>query len=279
MRRAAASVAVAAVACLAAACRPPLMKLPSGTATSVAPADAAAALAQATNGCAAVRTLTAEIAVSGSAGGRRLRGRLLGGVAAPASVRLEAVAPFGQPLFIFVAVGDEATLLLPRDERVLEEGRPDAVLEAIAGVPLGAVDLETTLTGCALPGAPPAADARQYGDAWIVIGEADSDELYLRRSASTGPWQLVATTRRAAAPGRRWRADYADRQAEVPRTIRVTSVDAEGGSGQAFDLRLTLSQVEINAPLDPEVFTVRIPPTAAPIRLDELRASGPLAPK
>ena len=51
------------------------------------------------------------------------------------------MAPFGQPLFIFVATGDDATLLLPRDERVLEHGRPDAVLEAVAGVPLGAADL------------------------------------------------------------------------------------------------------------------------------------------
>ena len=118
------------------------MKLPSGAATPASPADAAAALAQITGGVRAPSARSPrELAVSGSAGGRRLRGRLLAGVAAPASVRLEAVAPFGQPLFIFVATGDDATLLLPRDERVLEHGRPDAVLEAVAGVPLGAADL------------------------------------------------------------------------------------------------------------------------------------------
>ena len=58
------------------------------------------------------------------------------GVAAPASARLEAVAPFGPPLFIFAATDDDATLLLPRDERVLEHGRPAEVLDAVAGVPL-----------------------------------------------------------------------------------------------------------------------------------------------
>ena len=67
-----------------------------------------------------------------------MRGRLLAGLAAPASARLEAVAPFGPPVFIFVARDDEATLLLPRDRRVLEHGRPTAVLDAVAGVPMSA---------------------------------------------------------------------------------------------------------------------------------------------
>jgi hypothetical protein len=264
------------LATLAAACRPSLMTLPSGGATAVAPAVAAAALAQATSGCAAVQTLTAELAVNGSAGERRLRGRLLGGVAAPASVRLEALAPFGQPIFIFVAMGDQATLLLPRDGRVLQGGRPDAVLEAVAGVPLAATDLETTLTGCAPSDAPTPTEARQFGDTWIVI-DSPTGELYLRRNPPSGSWELVAATRTASAG--RWRADYAERQADVPRSIRVTSIDDAGNTGKTFDLRLTLSQVEINTPLSPDAFAVRVPAAATPISLDELRASGPLAPR
>ena len=51
------------------------------------------------------------------------------------------MAPFGPPIFIFVATSDDATLLLPRDDRVLEHGRSDAVLDAVAGVPLSAADL------------------------------------------------------------------------------------------------------------------------------------------
>ena len=128
------------------------MKLPAGA--GVPAADAADALAQATAACRGTRTLTAEIAISGSAGGRRVRGRFSAGVAAPASVRLEAVAPFGSPAFIFVATSEDATLLLPRDDRMLEHGRPDAVLDALAGVPLDAADLYATLTGCAPAGSP-----------------------------------------------------------------------------------------------------------------------------
>ena len=56
--------AVVALAVTATACGAPLMKLPSG-AGAPAP-DAAAAWSQATRACRAVRTLTAEIAVSGS---------------------------------------------------------------------------------------------------------------------------------------------------------------------------------------------------------------------
>jgi hypothetical protein len=267
---------LAVFATLAAACRPSLMTLPSGAATPVAPAQAAVALAQATSGCAAVRTLTAELGVNGSAGNRRLRGRLLGGVAAPGSVRLEALAPFGQPIFIFVAMNDQATLLLPRDGRVLQGGRPDAVLEAVAGVPLAASDLETTLTGCVPPDAPSPSDARQFGDTWIVVGSS-SGELYLRRERPGGSWELVAATRTGSAG--RWRAEYGERQADVPRSIRLTSIDDGGGTGKTFDLRLTLSQVEINTPLAPDAFSVRVPAEATPITLDELRASGPLAPR
>src|SRR5439155_20838604 len=96
----------------------PLTKLPAGP--DVPAADAAGALAHATAACRAIRTVTAKLATSGSAGGHRLRGSLLAGVARPASAHLEATSPFGPPLFIFVATGNDATLLLPRDERVLE---------------------------------------------------------------------------------------------------------------------------------------------------------------
>ncbi len=160
------------------------MKLPSGPGVPVSAQDAAAALAQATAACRALRTLTAEIAVSGSAGGHRLRGRLSAGVAAPASARLEAVAPFGPPLFIFVATGDDATLFLPRDERVLMHGRADAVLDAVAGVPLGAADLEATLTGCAAAPEGTGMRARQFGDAWQQLTTASGDDFYLQRTAA-----------------------------------------------------------------------------------------------
>lgn len=259
--------AVAALLC--AACgAPPLMKLPAGPG---APApDAADALAMATARCRGVRTLTAEVGVSGSAAGSRVRGRLVVGVAAPASARLEAVAPFGPPVFIVVATGDDATLVLPRDNRVLEHGRPETVLEAVAGVPLGAADLLLTLTGCAT--APGRVQGRRIGD-WRIVtptapgGSGSEREWYVQRDNTATAWRLVATVHRPA--GGPWRAEYGDFQNGLPRSVRLAAHDSN-----RFDLRLALSQVEINAVLDADVFKVHIPRTAEPIALHELRRSG-----
>ena len=58
----------------------------------------------------------------------------------------------------------------------------------------------------------------------------------------------------------------------LPKTVRLTSLDAK-----RFDLRLAMSQVELNVPLGVEVFTVQIPQGTQPISIEELRRSGPLA--
>jgi len=240
------------------------MKLPAGPGAPAA--DAGDALTEATAVCRGIRTLTAEVAASGRVMGQRVRVRLSAGVAAPASARLEAVAPFGPPAFILVATRDEATLLLPREDRVLQHGRPADVLDAVAGVPLDAGELHVVLTGCAPAISQP--EGRALGADWRVMTDAAGDALYLHRAGGTQRWQLVAVIRRA------WRVDYRDHLNGLPRTMRVTSVTREGG-GAPFDLTLALTQVETNVPLDDEVFRVRIPRTAQPITLDELRHARP----
>ncbi len=249
------------------------MRLPSGT-SEPAP-DAAAALAEATRACRAIHALTAEVAVSGSAHGRRVSGRLSAGVAAPGSARLEAVAPFGAPIFIFVASGNDASLLLSRENRVIEHGPPGAVLEAAAGAPLSAVDLLHVLTGCAPADA--LRDGRRFGNDWRVATTTKGDELYLRRESGSAPWRLVAIIRHAAADAV-WRAEYRELLNDLPRAIHLISVDA-GRPGAAFDLQLALTQIETNMTLSADVFTVRVPPSAVRMTVDELRQTGPLAAK
>lgn len=258
-----AGVLIAALA--AASCGAPLMKLPAGP--GAAAPDSRDALAEATSRCRAVSSLVAEVAVSGSAGGRRLRGRLHAGLQSPASARLEAVAPFGQPVFIFVANGNDATLLLPSDNRVLEHGRPAAVLEALTGVPVDAADLRLAMLGCTM-GADPSR-AEQRGNDWRVVPDG-SDLLYLRRGGSVAPWRLVAIVHRPP-DGNEWRAEYRDFEDGLPRTVRLAS-----SVTNRFDLRLALSQIELNTQLSAEAFQVRIPPSADPISLEELRRAGPL---
>ena len=241
------------------------MKLPAGPGAPAA--DAADALEQATAVCSGIRTLTAEVAAGGNVGGQRFRARLSVGVAAPASARLEAVAPFGPPIFILVATDDDATLLLPREERVLQHGRPAEVLDAVAGVPLSASDLHAVLTGCAPAVQQP--EGRELGADWRVVTDSAGDALYLHRAGGAQPWQLVAVIRRA------WRVDYRDHLNGLPRTMRITSVAGGRDAGAAFDLQLALSQVDTNVPLGADVFRVEIPRTAQPITLDELRHARP----
>jgi hypothetical protein len=242
------------------------MKLPSGPSTAAA--DGRDVIADATAACRRVSSMTAEMSVSGSVGGQRLRGHMVVGVQQPASARLEAAAPFGAPLFIFVARGDDATLLLPRDDRVLEHGRPEIVLDAVAGVPLEPAELRTVLTGCAV--APDAEAARQLSPEWRIVPDGPG-QLYLHREGGAGPWRLAATLRQPE-HGEGWRAEYRSFRDGLPQEIRLTSL-----TRGRFDLRLALSQVETNVALGPEAFRVQVPRGAQPMTLAELRASGPLS--
>jgi hypothetical protein len=247
------------------------MKLPSGPG---APApDITDILAQATRTCRGIRTFTAEIAVQADRSARAGRAPPRAGLAAPASARLEAVAPFGEPLFIFAATGNDATLLLPRDRRVLEHGPPDEVLEAIAGVPLGAADLRATLTGCTTGEADPGT-ARQLGDLWRVAAVGAGHDAYLHRD-SVG----AVASRRVGPSCRRSSTRLARGVPRLPeRPAPCRSSDERVGASVGFDLQLVLSQVEINVALGPDVFRVQIPASTDPITLQELKEVGLLAP-
>jgi hypothetical protein len=265
-----------ALALATASCGTPLMKLPALPAGAPPAADESAIMTGATRECRGVRTLTAEVAASGKVNGQRLRARLTVGVERPASARIEAMAPFGAPLFIFVAINDDATVLMPRDDRVLRHGSPDRVLDAAAGVPLDAADLRTLLTGCVpdqVEGALVSA-----GDDWRVLRAARngrSDDIYLRREPSSHAWQVVAAVERRDGNQVAWRAEYRDRQNGLPRSVRLTSLNAAGGVTDAFDLTLALSQLETNVTIDPAAFRVDVPASAQPITLEELRHARP----
>ena len=226
------------------------MKLPSGP--GVMRADATRSARGATAACRAAVHVTAEIAVSGSVGGQRFRARLLAGPGARRRRRVSRrSAPFGQPLFIFVARHATRRPCCCRAiDRVLEHGRSDAVLEAVAGVPLDAAAL------CARAdrlraGRMPLRRARQLGDDWRRRAPTDRRSLPAPREGQRpGGW-----SRRSIAERSGWRADTAISRTGLPRHH-----PARRARGRArFDLRLTLSQVELNPPLGAEVFAIQIP--------------------
>lgn len=217
----------------------------------------------ATTACAGVRTMTAELALSGRAGGRALRGRAIAGFELPASMRLEGVAPFGPPAFILAGRGDAATLLLPRDNRVLRRARPDEILGALTGVALSPADLQAILTGCVVA-TPGATGGRVHQNGWASIDLAGGATLYFERQGSG--WQRRAARR----PG--WQIEYAEWQGAFPQTVRLRSLSP----AVDVDLTATLSQLETNVTLDPAAFTVNVPASALELTLAELRDAGPL---
>lgn len=193
----------------------------------------------------------------------KVRGRIDAGFEAPARARLEAVAPFGKPVFVLVADGNRGTLVLPREDRVLREAAPDQIVEALAGVRLGPSALRTVVSGCGLAAGTPA-DGRTFAGGWTAMSVGDGT-LYLRKNA--GAWEVAAAV---SGPVTVMYADYA---AGRPSTIHLR---ADSQDRPSADLTLRLSDVEINMPLDPRTFKVDLPAHGVPLTLEELRRAGPL---
>ena len=248
---------------------PKPIALPSDAGTPFA--DFATVHAQLSSPCTGVRTLTMEIGLSGRAGDEPMRGRVIAGFERPSSMHLQGVAPFGGPVFILAARGGSATLLLTREERIVRNATPEAILGALTGVALDAADLQAVLTGCVVPD-PRATGGRLHsgGLASIDVESADQGSqrptatLYLRRRGSQ--WQLRAARRE------RWQFEYTPGIGSFPQSVRLISTNPDVRVG----LTAALSQVETNQDIDPKAFTVEEPKNVMPMTVDELRRAGPL---
>jgi hypothetical protein len=238
---------------------------PSGTAA--ADPTAVDAFTRAIASCKGLRTVTGELRLSGRAGGERLRGTLHAGLAAPASIRFEGVAPFGQPFFILAARDNRGTLLLPRDNRVLKDAAVSDVVGRLTGVSLSARDLRLVLTGCLSEGAQ-ASDGKTYPGGWqtvTVAGDAGA-------SAITAYLRLVnGTPVVAAADHGDWRIDYANHLNGFPRSVRIRSADAG-----TIDITAVIESLEVNTDIDDRAFDVTVPAAALPMTLEDLRSVAPL---
>jgi hypothetical protein len=216
----------------------------------------------ATKQCAGLKTLTTEIRLSGRAGGERLRGTLHAGFAAPASLRFEAVAPFGPPVFILAGRDNRATLLFPRDNRVLPDVALQDVLDRLTALALNAADVRLILTGCLAENASPA-EGRAWSNGMRGVTLAPNITAYIREqngapiviAADYGPWLV----------------DYAGHLNGWPRTVRIRSREAG-----RVDATARLDQLEMNVDIDERAFTVDVAADAERITLNDLRAIAPL---
>jgi outer membrane lipoprotein-sorting protein len=255
--------AVVVVSVFASACGPRTLQLPQGPGQPFPEYKETFAAAGA--GCRDVRTLTAEAAVSGTVGGNKVRGRVLVGFERPGRIRLEGVAPIGAPAFILVADAGRAALLMPRTREVLTDQPPELVLEALVGVALTPDVLQAALAGCVAPDPQPTSGSR-YSDGWARVDLNGGATAFLRQEG--GRWRILAGTLPMVA------VEYEfDASNRIPRTVRLRAAADEGAGAT---LRLSLSQVEVNAPIAAKAFTLTIPSGAVPITLADLRQSGPL---
>jgi hypothetical protein len=218
--------------------------------------------------CAAITSVTAEAALSGRVGGARARGRVHLGLARDGHFRLEGVAPFGAPIFVVAGDARAATLVLPRDRRVVANAAPRDLIEALAGVALEPAELLDMVVGCLGHGdaaSSNAADTRaRMAGALTWVRTAGGTEAWLDTS---GAAPLVVAAKREGLV-----VDYPRRTTALPQVFHFTR--REGGAAPAADLTIRLTQVETNVSLPPAAFTVETPDGAQPMTIDELRRSG-----
>jgi hypothetical protein len=249
------------VAAAATGCAVRRFEIPAGAGAPVD--DYAAKWTRVAASCLGAKTLTAELSLSGRAGGTRLRGRVQAGFA-PRALRLEGVAPFGQPIFILAAQAPQATLLLPRDERVVRAADAATILEALVGVPLDADALRAVVAGCAIAGTPTGAESHgtivrfAFPDGAVFVDERGSAPRVV--AAQIGSFLVEYPAVRETA-------------GSFPRRVRI-SRDAPAGEG--VDITIDISQLEANITLPAAAFTVDVPPETMPMTVDELRRAGPL---
>jgi hypothetical protein len=250
------------------ACAARMPPRPTGAATP--DPTAAAAFEAATTSCNGFRSIEGELALSGRAGGERVRGRVLTGLEAGGAVRLEAPAPFGAPFFILAGKDEKATLVLPRERRVLKDTAVSAVLERLTGLMLGADDLRLIVSGCLVDRAT-TADGRQFPGGWQAVTIGPERVAYLR--TVQGRPTLVA------ADYGPWHVDYSQHAGGFPRVVRVRSASAKASADRAGEIDITarVEQLEVNTQINPRAWSVDVPSDADPMTLDELRSIAPLA--
>lgn len=224
---------------------------------------------QVSSACRGVRTFSAALNLRGRVGAERLSGRVHAGFERPSSMRLEGVAPIGQPVFILAAESGRGVLLLPRESRVLRNEPAESILDALIGVNLAPGDLQAILTGCVVP-TPTPTGGRLHANGWASIELQGGAQIFLRRAAQ---WEVRAARRDG------WQLEYVVGTARFPQSVRLTRADAGATNATpalTVDLTAAISQVEANVDFDAATFRVDVPADAESLTLKELRASGPL---
>ena len=183
------------------------------------------------------------------------------------------MAPFGGPFFLLAGTGGRATLLLPREDRVLRDASASEILEALAGLDQSPSDLRAWIAGCPAGDRRGQQSARGYGADWAAADLASGRQLWINRvptsKAGTSAWRLVAVN---AGP---LTVEFC-RARGHPAWPSENPARPESAGVAPLDVRLALRQVERAVDLPDAAFAIDVPAGAVPITIEELRQSGPL---
>ena len=227
--------------------------------------SAAERFQSATSQCRGLRTLTAELALSGRAGGERLRGRVVAGLE---------------------RVGRRASKASRRLARPSSSWPPPTSARACCCRAIAACSTTPPCRPCsngspASPLAPTTFVSCSRAASWSrPIRLRDGGGAAGGRPCAVAPERVAYMRERqgtvvvVAADYGPWRVDYAGHAGGWPRSVRVRR-----GGDTTTDVTARLSQLEINVPIDPRAFTLDVSPGMTPMTLDELRSVAPLAPK
>jgi hypothetical protein len=197
---------------------------------------------------------------------------VLAGFERSGSLRLEAPAPFGAPVFILAARANRSVIWFPRDKRVLRDAAVADVLEAMTGMRWQPDELLALLTGCLVSDPQvEATDARRFESSWVAMPLSGGAEAFIRSERQR--WRIVGGRGPGGGGDRAtpsWAVAYDEFAAGFPGRVRVSQAPTT-------DVTFRVSQLEANVAIDPAAFALTVPPDAVPMSLDELRQMGPLA--
>jgi hypothetical protein len=211
----------------------------------------------ATRECRDLTGFAPTLRLGGRIAGARVPGlTVLGAVTAGGGIRLQATGA-GRTLFELAGTNDRATFYWREDNKAAT-ARAEELVEALVGLKIGADALLPILTGCVTREA--AAPAGRRHDRLTEIS-AGSSRVFLEQHRSV--WRVRYAEVRGLAVEYVWGA------AAFPREVRIA---AQRGTPSEVLLTLRIDDDPIvNPVLGPETFALKVPATAAPMTLDEIR--------
>ncbi|HET9360862.1 MAG TPA: hypothetical protein VFO58_14020 [Vicinamibacterales bacterium] len=219
----------------------------------------------------ALEPLTAQARIRGTIGGRPVDGRF-SFAATVQRLRLESVGRTPRD-FVFTSEEGKETFVYQGAYRLL--GTSADLVETILGLPLKAEDMRRVLTAC--PRISGALSGERFDERWFKVRlEANPPyDVYTRRDADGLGWSIQAIVSTFESTTDRWRAEFERDSAGLPRSVRVVSAEWNDVLGDRFDVRITFSDVRVNALLSPETFQVSIPAPFPTADVDGLRKTRP----